>query len=161
MLHIVAALAGSVRLMRKDRPDLLATFRHLPLFADCTEEELLEIDSLADEAHVPAGRDLFRQGDVGREFAVVTEGEVIIRRDDVEVARIGPGGWIGELALLASVERTATVTAAVDTTVQVIDRRGFQTLLEDSPSLTLNLLRATAARLAALEDEASVLRQPD
>ncbi len=147
--------------MRKHRSNLLATFRDLPLFAHCTDEELLEIDSLADEAHVPAGRDLIRQGEVGREFAVVIDGEVVVRRDGVEVARLGPGGWIGELALLAPIERTATVTAVVDTTVRVIDRRGFQTLLEDSPALTLGLLRATAARIAALEDELSTLRGSD
>ena len=144
--------------MRKHRSDLLATLRGLPLFAHCTEEELLEIDSLADEAHVPAGRDLIRQGEVGREFAVVIEGEVIVLRDGAEVARVGPGGWIGELALLAPIERTATVTAAVDTTVRVIDRRGFQTLLEDSPALALGLLRASAARIATLENELTILR---
>lgn len=143
--------------MRK-HPDLLETFRHLEIFEHCTDDELAEIDSLADEVHVPAGRVLVRESEVGREFVVVVEGEVTVTRDGEELARIGPGGHFGELSLLTSIDRSATVTAAIDSTVQVIDRRGFQTLLQDSPALTLNLLRSTAQRMVQLVDEIARLR---
>jgi CRP-like cAMP-binding protein len=136
--------------MRK-KPDLPAVFRELPLFEDCTDEELREIDQLADEVHVPSGRDIIRQGELGREFVMIVEGEAIVSRDGQEVTRLGAGAYFGELALLDSVPRNATVTAATDMTLEVIDRRGFQTLLEDSPGLTRNLLRATARRLSHLE----------
>ena len=54
------------------KPDLPAVFRELPLFADCSDEELREIDQLADEVHVPSGRDIIRQGELGRESVSYT-----------------------------------------------------------------------------------------
>ncbi len=138
--------------------DSLAHLRNLPLFSGCSEQELSEIDALSDEVHVPAGRTLIRQGDIGREFIVVHSGEVTVTRDGEEIARLGPGSYFGELALLASTVRNATVTAATDLEVSVIDRRGFQTLLEDSPGLTRTLLMSTARRLGELDAENRALR---
>lgn len=146
-----------VRIMR-NAIDRLAHLRGLPIFADCTDDELAEIDGLSDEIRVPAGRFLIRQGDIGREFIIVIEGQAVVTRDDIAVARLGPGDFFGELALLAATERNATVTAETDLLVTVIDRRGFQTLLEDSPSLTRSLLRSTAKRLAELDEENRRLR---
>ena len=140
------------------RPDLLATFRALPIFAACTDEELSEIDTLADELTVTAGRTLIRQGEVGREFIVVVAGTVTVVRDDVVVATLGPGSYFGELALLDEHPRNATVTAESDLRIRVIDRRAFQTLLDDSPHLTKNLLKATARRVHHLDDEIATLR---
>jgi len=138
--------------------DPLAHLRGLAIFAECSDEELAEIDALSDEVRVPAGRFLIRQGDIGREFIVVIRGQALVTRDDVVVARLGPGEYFGELALLAATERNATVTAETDLVVSVIDRRGFQTVLEDSPSLTRSLLRSTAKRLAELDAENRRLR---
>ena len=140
------------------RPDLLATFRALPIFAACTDEELAEIDSVADELTVSAGRALIRQGEVGREFIVIIESTVTVVRDGAVVATLGPGSYFGELALLDEHPRNATVTAETDLRIQVIDRRAFQTLLDDSPHLTKNLLKATARRVHQLDDENAALR---
>ena len=133
------------------RSDPLQRLRALPLFAACSASELSEIDSLSDEVHVPAGRELISQGDIGREFVIIVEGEAVVTRDGVDVAHLGAGQYFGELALLGAAERNATVTAVTDLVVQVIDRRGFQTLLEDSPSLSRSLLHAMAERLAELD----------
>lgn len=134
--------------MRKRSNQMLDKFRSLAIFAHCSDDELAAIDSLTDEVSVPAGREIIRQGDIGREFLVIVAGEASVQRDGVEVNRLGPGAHFGELALLGSIERNASVIAQTDMVLDVIDRRAFQTLLEDSPSLTLNLLRATAKRLA-------------
>lgn len=133
------------------KSDPFERLRALPLFASCSDPELAEIDSLSDEVHVPAGRQLIAQGDIGREFAVIISGEASVTRNGVEVARLGPGQYFGELALLGAVERNATVTAVTDLVVEVINRRGFQTLLEDSPGLSRSLLHAMAVRLAAVD----------
>lgn len=138
--------------------DLLETLRALPLFSHCSDDELRHIDRMADEVHVPAGRSLIRQGELGREFVVIEEGTALVERNDVELATLGPGDYFGELALLDDHIRNATVTAVTDVTVQVIDRRSFQTLLEDMPSLALSLLHGTARRLSELDREVSDLR---
>jgi len=135
--------------MARSRPS--DRLRQLDVFAECTDAELAEIDRLSDAVTVPAGRTLIRQGDLGREFLIVVSGEAVVSRDGVEVARLGAGSYMGELALLANVERNATVTAGTEMLVEVIDRRAFQTLLEDSPSLCRSLLQGVAKRLASLE----------
>ncbi len=114
---------------------------------------------MADEVIVSAGRELIRQGDLGREFVVIEEGEALVERNGKEIARLGPGEWFGELALLDDHIRNATVRAVTDVAVQVIDRRAFQTLLEDMPALALSLLRGTARRLSDLDREVTTLRE--
>lgn len=140
------------------RPDRLAQFRDLPLFAGCTSEELQEIDHLADEVHVPAGRTVLRQGDLGQEFALIVDGEADVVKDDEVVATLGPGTYFGEVALLDSITRTASVVARTDLVLQVLDRRGFNTLLDDQPRLARSMLTGLAHRLAELEDANEQLR---
>ncbi len=128
------------------------------MFAGCTPDELEEIDRLTDEVHVEAGRTVIRQGDLGQEFALIVQGEAEIVKDGVVVATIGPGTYFGEVALLDSVTRTASVVAKSDLTLEVIDRRGFNTLLDDLPRLSRSILKGLAHRLAELEDETEQLR---
>ncbi|MFV0316548.1 MAG: cyclic nucleotide-binding domain-containing protein, partial [Microthrixaceae bacterium] len=86
----------------RDNHDTKAHFRSLPIFAGCSEDQLAEIDRLADEVHVEAGRTVMRQGDLGQEFAMIIDGEVDIVKDGEVVARVGPGAYFGEVALLDS-----------------------------------------------------------
>ena len=137
------------------RPDRFATIRTLPIFAGCTSAELDEIDRLSDEVHVQAGRTIISQGDLGQEFALIVSGEAQVIKDGTVVATIGPGTYFGEVALLDSVPRTASVVAATD---MVLDRRGFNTLLDDLPQLSRSLLTGMAHRLSEIEDEAQRLR---
>jgi len=136
-------------------PDLLAALRSMPLFRDCTDDELRQIDAVADEVTVPSGRSLVRQGELGREFVIIIEGSATVDRDGTVVATLGEGAHFGELALLVDHPRNATVTAATDLKLQVIDRRGFQNLLDSSPHLTKNLLHSLAKRLSEFDSETS------
>ena len=105
------------------------------MFADCSDAELAEIDRLTDEVHVESGRVIMRQGDLGQEFAVIVSGTAQVVKDEVVVAELGPGDYFGEVALLEAIPRTASVVASSDLLLEVIDRRGFNTLLDDLPSL--------------------------
>ncbi|MEZ5254868.1 MAG: cyclic nucleotide-binding domain-containing protein [Microthrixaceae bacterium] len=135
------------------RNDRLAAFRSIALFRACSDEELGQIDAVSDEVRIEAGRDLIRQGDLGREFIVLVDGAVTVSRDGEEVATLGPGAHFGELALLVDQPRNATVTAITPVTAQVIDRRGFQSMLDGSPHLTKNLLVSLARRLSEIEEQ--------
>ncbi|MFM7069846.1 MAG: cyclic nucleotide-binding domain-containing protein [Actinomycetes bacterium] len=130
-------------------------FRSIPIFSACTDTELAEIDRVADEVHVEAGRVIMRQGELGQELAIVLEGEVVVERDGTTIATLGPGSHFGEIALLESLTRTASVRAATDVVLEVIDRRGLNTLLDDVPHLARSLLKGVAKRLAELEAASS------
>lgn len=126
------------------------------MFAGCTTRELEEIDRLADEVSVTAGRTIMGEGELGQEFALILSGEAEVVRDGKVVATLGPGDYFGEVALLDSIPRTASVVAKTDMDLEVIDRRGFNTLLDDLPQLSRSMLRGLAQRMA--EHQAEIQR---
>lgn len=140
-------------------PDRLQRIKDLPIFAACNVRELEEIDRLADEVTIEAGRTIMTQGELGQEFALILSGEADVVKDGNVVATLGAGDYFGEIALLDSVARTASVVAKTDVHLEVIDRRGFNTLLDDLPQLSRSILRGLAQRMAEVEAEVQTLRE--
>lgn len=101
---------------------------------------------------LPAGAALTREGEVGREFLIVLEGEIDVSRDGKTIATRGAGDYVGEIALLDHRPRTATVTAKTDVVAEVLDRREFTALLEKSPDIASQIMAAMAQRLADLDE---------
>ncbi len=122
----------------------------LELFADCTRSELRLIGSLTTSLQLPKGQVLMRQGEPGREFVIVGSGMVrISRQTDGGVARVadvGSGDFLGEIALLSGVRRTATATASTDLSVLVSSVSEFRSMLHVAPSVEDKVRRASIAR---------------
>jgi len=135
--------------VRKRAGDELAK---IPLFQNLSAKQLAAVDRLVTTMDVAAGRELIRQGESGREFVVVVDGEAEVRRDGKVIAVRGPGTFFGEIALLLERPRNASVVAKTDMTIDVIDRQAFRQLLEEFPDLHAPLLEATAQRLAELDE---------
>lgn len=119
----------------------------IPLFQHLTDKQLSTVASLATVLDIGAGRELIREGQVGREFFLVVDGEAEVTRAGEHVATLGPGAFFGETALLLDQPRNATVVATTDMVVEVIERRDFKGLLEEYPDLYAPLLAATAQQL--------------
>jgi MFS family permease len=115
------AIDADIR-VRGDRIELLrqvSTLRLLPIAA---------IEGLAlhlERVRVEAGADVFLAGDPGDGFYVIESGEVTVVVNGQEVAQLGPGGSFGEIALLRSVPRTATVRAIADSEFAVVSGPRF------------------------------------
>jgi CRP-like cAMP-binding protein len=124
----------------------------IPLFQNLSAKQLAAVDGLVTAIDVVPGRELIRQGEVGREFILVVEGEAEVRRDGALIATRGPGTFFGEMALLLDRPRNASVVAKTDMSIEVIDHHDFRRLLIDFPDLHAPLLQATAERLAALDE---------
>jgi CRP-like cAMP-binding protein len=103
-----------------------------------------------------AGKVLARQGEIGREFLILLEGQVEVARDGKIIAVRGPGDFIGEIALLDNRPRTATVTARTDVVVEVLNRGEFASLLAEAPELSAQVMATMARRLAALDRESNL-----
>ncbi len=124
----------------------------VPLFEDLSKQELARISNLMTTLDEPAGKALTQEGESGREFIIVLDGEVEIRRGDQVIATKGTGDYFGEIALLDNRPRTATVVAKTPVSIAVLHRGEFGSLLERHPELSAQLLACMAKRLAELDD---------
>jgi CRP-like cAMP-binding protein len=117
------------------------------MFAACTKAELEKITRLANPVDVRAGEVLTREGRSGGEFMVIVEGEATVSRGGAEVRKLGPGDWLGEIALLDRGPRTATVVAATDMKVEVVGYREFMDLLHDVPAVAVKIAVGLARKV--------------
>jgi CRP-like cAMP-binding protein len=131
------------------RDTKLELLKGVPLFAGCSKKELGEIALVADEIDVGEGKVLTREGDTGREFFMLVEGAVDVRRNGRRIRTMGPGEFFGEIALVSDRPRTATVTTTAPATLLVVTDRAFRQLMRKIPSIQLKVLTALADRLAA------------
>jgi CRP-like cAMP-binding protein len=122
--------------------------KRVPLFSGCSKPELGALAKTADELDLREGKDLTREGRPGREFFVLIEGTVSVRRKGRKLDGLGPGDWFGEIALLTRAPRTATVTATSPVHVLVITDRAFRRVVEEMPSVALKVLEKVGERLA-------------
>jgi CRP/FNR family cyclic AMP-dependent transcriptional regulator len=120
----------------------------VPLFEGCSARELAQVASIAEQVDIPEGSVLIRQGEPGRDFFVLADGSVEVRRKGRRVATLGAGDFVGEIALLTNAPRTATVRARSAVTALHVTEKGFSTLLNASPRMKDKVLKALADRVA-------------
>ena len=126
--------------------DVLA---NAPLFSGLSRQELGELAKASEDLEVEEGKVLTREGDLGREFFVIVEGEVSVTQDGKEIRRLGPGDFFGEIALIyENPRRTATVTASSHLRFFVLTRQSFRSLLEHQPEIEEKVTAALEERLA-------------
>jgi CRP-like cAMP-binding protein len=123
--------------------------KRVPLFAKLSKTMLNEVASIADEIDLPKGKNLTREGERGREFFVLIDGEAEVRKGGRRVNTLGPGDFLGEISLITKVPRTATVTTSGPTRALVITDRAFSQLLRHSPEISRSVLEAVGERLAS------------
>lgn len=127
----IVVLASSGRLLSIDRrseapdPEILAVLRRIPFFAPLPAPALERVMGDVTRSEAAAGTILIREGDAGDRFYVILEGEVSVSRGNQHVLDQGPGGYVGEIALLRDVPRTATVVAKTPVTLLSLEREPF------------------------------------
>ena len=131
-------------MLRKDSK--IELLKRVPLFAACSKSELEEIAAIADELDLPAERNLTSEGTDGFEFLVLVEGEADVVRQGEVVNELGPGDFIGEIALVTGKPRTATVRTRGPSRILVMTASGFRALMHDVPSIQDKVQAAITAR---------------
>lgn len=121
--------------------------RAVPLFAGMTDGSLTSIADLAQEATYDPASAIVREGDPGESFVVIVKGGATVEQDGRTVNLLGPGDFLGEIALIDGGPRTATVTATEPIAALVIDRSGFRRLMDQHPGVRHDLLIALTQRL--------------
>jgi len=107
-----------------------------------------------------SGEYIFRKGDAGTAMYMVIEGEVdlLVGRVMVETAR--PGAFLGEMALILPARRSASARARTDCRVFPIDAARFQTLVRETPSFALDVMKALALRLRRTTEHMALTHPP-
>ncbi len=120
--------------------------RRVPLFAGLDDDELAVIATAARHIDAVAGTTLVRQGEPGHGMLIVVEGRVEVTRDGEHLADVGPGGHVGEMALLTRGVRNATVTATTDVELVHIGGPRFAAMLGSFPEIAAKMLPVVATR---------------
>ncbi len=128
----------------------------VPLFSQLGKRELERVGQLADVLDRPAGRTLMREGESGAEAMVIVSGWARVERGGEVLNEIGPGAVVGEMALLSGKPRAATVTLLSDARLLVLARREFAALMDEMPSVRVQVMECLAVRLMAAEDDPSL-----
>lgn len=119
----------------------------IAIFSELSKKELKAVARLMTGVDVKEGATLTKQGEPGREFMIISSGTAKVEIDGVTVAHLGPSDFLGELAVISGTPRTATVTATSPMVVEVLNRREFMSLLDESTSLSRKILVGAVKRL--------------
>jgi cAMP-dependent protein kinase regulator len=148
------------RLMGQAAANALAS---TPLFAGLAQEALEALVQQLTLVQLSGGEVLFHEGDPGDALYVIVEGEVAVSAEGpprVEMARLGPGSFIGEVALMTDQPRSATVAATQDAELLRIDRKTLSNVLAEHGEVLSAVLRFVRDRLVDRWTRTSPLFRP-
>ncbi|CAI8410857.1 MAG: Cyclic nucleotide-gated potassium channel [Acidimicrobiales bacterium AG-410-I20] len=127
--------------------DTPIALNEIEIFSGLTKQELRSVNRLMATVNVKAGRHLARQGEKGREFMVIRQGEATVNRDGKKLTKLKRGDFFGENSVIADVPRTATVIADTDMVINTMNRQEFSILLDQVPQFARTVLTNTVQRL--------------
>lgn len=122
--------------------------KKVPLFEECSKSDLAKIGKISDEIDLKEGKELIREGELARQFFILTDGRADVRRKGRKINTLGPGDFFGEIGLVTDRLTTASVTTTTPVRALVITRASFKSLLRDWPAIQLKVLSALAQRVA-------------
>ncbi len=130
-----------------NQQQILDALASLALFSDLDRPQLQAVAHTMSEESFPAGQRILRQGFSGGGFFVILEGEVAVRVDGTDVARLGKGDFFGEISLLLGEPPIADITAT--TPVQALQLAGpdLRDFLLVNPTVMYRMLQAVSRRL--------------
>jgi CRP-like cAMP-binding protein len=120
--------------------------KSLPLFESVSDDDLERIAPFVSEVSVSEGKHLVDEGDYAYTFMAIEEGSAEVRRGDEVVARLEAGDFFGEVGLLDTDRRTATVVATAPMRLIALDRWDMRRLEKTAPAAVEQIRAAAAER---------------
>ena len=121
------------------------------IFSDLTKGELERVARWADEVSVPEGYELAREGQFAHEFFIIEDGVAAVISNGDRIAELGAGDFFGEIGLLETERRTASVVATTAMELIVMFEREFRQMERELPSVATRVRSAIRARLESRE----------
>jgi serine phosphatase RsbU (regulator of sigma subunit) len=130
----------------------------IPVFSDLPDEEQIHLQSTLQVKTLEPGEILFREGEVGEHFYILTEGELEIllgigTEEELVLNMLGPGEYLGEMSLIIpGGERTATARAKGKVRLLAMSRDEFNIMLQEHPMLVKSMVQVLSERLGSTND---------
>lgn len=133
--------------MAMSQQELVNTLSGLALFADLSRPQVEAVAHKMTEESYPTGQRILRQGFTGTGFYVIVDGEVAIRIDGAERARLGKGDFFGEMSILLGEPPVADVVTTRQLRVLHLGGPELEGFLRDYPPVMYRMLKTLALRL--------------
>lgn len=137
----------------------VAVLNRVGLFGAVPGHTLVAVARLLEEVRVDEGATFIERGSVEDWLFVVVDGRVRVHNGERTLAEAGPGGVVGELAVLVPAPRSASVTATEPTLLLRLRRVPFEELLDDRPEIARAVISALARKLQASADVVGILER--
>ncbi len=125
----------------------LDALRNVSVFSVLDDEQLGALAQGSQETQHQDGELLTEEGAIGHRFHLILEGSADVERGGRRIAEIGPGDFVGEIALLGGGRSTATVRCTAPTTCFQLRREAFWEALERQPEIALRILEVVCRRI--------------
>jgi CRP/FNR family cyclic AMP-dependent transcriptional regulator len=140
--------------------------RSIPLFQDLSDADLEVIDEMATEKQVPKGTVIMTEGEVGDSLYTIISGRVKVFIGDEDGREIilkilGPGDFFGEMSMVDSQPRSASVSTLENSVVKVLSHQAFEQCLARAPRIATLVMQALAKRLRDADRKISTLALMD
>lgn len=137
---------------RRERTDIVDALQRVAILQPLSETDMERLASEVGLQSYATGEDLVRQGELGESFYIILKGtaSVLIRNEqgsEIEVAVLGRHDHFGEMSLLTGEPRNATVRAAEDCVVAVVNRDAFKHVIEANVAILEGLTDIVHARI--------------
>ncbi|HKB77934.1 MAG TPA: cyclic nucleotide-binding domain-containing protein [Myxococcales bacterium] len=121
--------------------------KSIDLFRGLPGEELATIAEIAEEQPFAAGDPVFAEGEPGDALYLLVEGAVKVHRGGEQLAQLGARDVFGEMAVLDSQPRSASVTVLKDAVLLKIGRDDFRDILQERPEIGMGIIQVLSRRL--------------
>lgn len=137
------------------KDDIASIIRGLPYFADLPDELIDTVCAGSEKVDLDPDTVIIEEGSNSEEMYVIVSGQLVVTKHtatkEVELARLGPGEVVGEIALLDEAPRTATVRTTEKSSLIRVPVAAFESLLKDS-RVVRRMFRTVTSRLRDIED---------
>ena len=121
--------------------------KSIDLFRALPSEELAQIAEIAEEQPLGAGDPVFGEGEPGDALYLIVEGKVKVHKGDKQLVQLGLRDVFGEMAVLDSEPRSASVTVLEDAVLLKIGRDDFRDILSERPEIAMGVMKVLTRRL--------------
>jgi MFS family permease len=151
-LLVIRRIRAVDRDARLADPDDIALLRGTPIFEPLGPASIERVARNLIHVDAEPGTVVIREGEPGDRFYVIASGEMEVSRHQLPVAKLGPGDFFGEIALLRNIPRTATVAASGFASLRSLDRAQFLAAVTGSPAGAVALGDEIDRRIAEHDD---------